>query len=642
LKKANCPSCGASVTFRSTASILAVCEYCRSTLLMKGADLENLGRMADLLPDSTLIRLGTEGHYKGVHFAVVGRIQLKHEAGLWNEWHLLFDDQRSGWLGEGSGEFFLTFQKTGASGVPAFDQFKAGMRVKIGGKDFTVTDIEKAFCVAGEGELPFRVGAGYEAPVVDLQSGSLYLTLDYSESPPLMFLGERVELPGLKLTQLKDESAVQAGAQVAAQALQCAGCGASLPVHSAQTQTVACGQCGSLMDAATREIIAQVNLRLCEPHIPLGTKGRLRGEDYEAIGYQRRRVTVEGIPYEWNEYLLHNPNTGFRWLTEYNGHWNQVKPAGMLPVEGQERGRPIVKSYGRQFRHFQTAQAETVAVLGEFYWRVRIGDKYTVSDFIAPPFILSEESNNNELTWSLSEYVEPEVVQEAFKLKQGLPEKRGVAPNQPSPHEGQQKKYWLLFLLFLGVAYAIQSYFISSGGRVFQQDFSFSPQENVRSFTTDPFRLAGPAPSLLIRNRTDLSNSWVNLNMTLVETTTGQAYHVARDLSQYSGIQGGDGTAGRVDEAVLRNIPPGTYRLTLDAELPPDSAASVRDSLEIMRPLPDWLNFFLAAVGLLSFPLIAWARARAFEARRWEDSDYGTDGTSAADDGDDGGDGGGD
>ena len=45
---ANCPACGAPVVFKSSASFHGVCEFCRSTLVRHGGNLENLGRMADL------------------------------------------------------------------------------------------------------------------------------------------------------------------------------------------------------------------------------------------------------------------------------------------------------------------------------------------------------------------------------------------------------------------------------------------------------------------------------------------------------------------------------------------------------------------------------------------------------------------
>ena len=105
---ASCPSCGAPVVFKSAASIFAVCEYCQSTLVRHDQALEDIGKMAVLAEDRSPLQLGTEGRYKGVHFALIGRIQLKYSQGLWNEWHLLFDDMRTGWLSEASGEYVLT------------------------------------------------------------------------------------------------------------------------------------------------------------------------------------------------------------------------------------------------------------------------------------------------------------------------------------------------------------------------------------------------------------------------------------------------------------------------------------------------------------------------------------------------------
>ena len=95
MKTAHCPSCGAPVVFKSAASVYAICEFCHSTLLRDGESLKNLGRMADLMDDPSLIRIGTERKYQGVHFGVIGRIQLSYDAGLWNEWYILFDDGRT-------------------------------------------------------------------------------------------------------------------------------------------------------------------------------------------------------------------------------------------------------------------------------------------------------------------------------------------------------------------------------------------------------------------------------------------------------------------------------------------------------------------------------------------------------------------
>src|SRR5258707_988394 len=86
----------------------------------------------------------------------------------------------------------------------------------------------------------------------------------------------------------------------------------------------ACSACGAIVDAGDEnlKVLSRFHAKAkIEPLIPLGTRGVLLAEKLEVIGYLRRKVVVEGVPYEWGEYLLWNPYKGFRWLNEYNGHW---------------------------------------------------------------------------------------------------------------------------------------------------------------------------------------------------------------------------------------------------------------------------------------------------------------------------------
>jgi len=202
--EASCPSCGAKIVFRSSASVFAVCEYCRSTLVRRDVDLESLGKMADLKTDGSPMQLGATGVYRSVHFAAAGRIQYRYPQGIWNEWYLIFDDQRGGWLGEARGNYAVSFVSDVTETVPAFASLEAGRSVRLGGVEFEIVDTQSSRVIAGEGELPFRVGAGYEAPVADLQGpGRRFATLDYSEEKPLVFLGEYVEFDQLGLSGLR-------------------------------------------------------------------------------------------------------------------------------------------------------------------------------------------------------------------------------------------------------------------------------------------------------------------------------------------------------------------------------------------------------------------------------------------------------
>src|SRR5437773_2186556 len=111
--------------------------------------------------------------------------------------------------------------------------------------------------------------------------------------------------------------------------------------------------------------------------IPLGTRGKLRGMDYEVIGFQRRDIEVEEIIYYWHEYLLFNPYKGFRYLSEYNGHWNDISICKQLPTveRGLSSSPGSAANYlGESYKHFQTAEANSDFVFGEFPWQVRVGE----------------------------------------------------------------------------------------------------------------------------------------------------------------------------------------------------------------------------------------------------------------------------
>jgi hypothetical protein len=412
--------------------------------------------------------------------------------------------------------------------------------------------------------------------------------------------------------------------------LSCPSCGATLTVRSFnQAVTVVCESCHSILDAQDPKLQILQKFKVAEgedpPLIPLGTRGAIRGTVYEVIGFQRRTIHVEGISYSWHEYLLFNPFKGFRYLTEYDGHWNDVSVLRSLPEISP--GGSSLTYLGETYKHFQTAQAATTFVLGEFPWRVRVGEAADVSDYVAPPRVISSERTGKEVTWSMGEYITGRDLWKAFKLQGDPPAPIGVYENQPSPMSANVKAVWGLvgaFLIGLLVL-LIGVYMAARDEQVFQQSYEFDTNtKGEASFVTDIFELKGHTANVGVTTSANVRNSWIYLNYALIDADTGHAYDFGREVSFYSGYDedGAWSEGSSQDSATVPSVPPGNYYLRVEPES--DRGLGVISyTITVKRDVPQ-VSFFGLGILALLLPagVVTW-RSLNFEHLRWAESDYG-------------------
>jgi len=202
--EATCPNCGARVEFRWSSAVQTVCPFCRSILVRQDVDLKKVGTVADLPPSSSPIQLGTAGRYHQKGFEVVGRIVYEWDQGGWNEWHVVFNDSSSGWLSDAQAEYAVSFLASDSAARRPAARVKPGEHVTWQGKDYEVTAVTVAHYRGVEGELPFEYWDKRDVTFADLMTtDGGFATIDYSESVPLVFLGEYVEYRDLALTNLR-------------------------------------------------------------------------------------------------------------------------------------------------------------------------------------------------------------------------------------------------------------------------------------------------------------------------------------------------------------------------------------------------------------------------------------------------------
>ena len=428
--RATCSFCGADVAFRSAASACAVCSYCRSTLVRDGETLRKVGESASLFDNHSPLQLGASGRYLGEAFTLIGRVQWAYPAGTWNEWRALFDNGRSGWLAEDNAGHVFGFDAPVPADAPMQGSLQAGQRTMVDGRAWDVASVYACTWTAAEGELTWVPRKGESLTVAELRNAQDEVgTLEYRAGRAAQWsVGRAVALVDLALQGTRDHSE----ATVASRGLECPSCGAAIELKLESARTVVCQQCQAVVDVSQGIGGDLAHYRQAqgdhEPLLPLGSMGRFafggsRPVSWQVVGYQERRdVPALGSDDEqtfWREYLLFNREAGFAFLVDAEDGWSWMRPLTGVPIVTGIGARWQGDGYRLRWPEQPKGyKAETVFVLGEFYWRVVRGERQLVADYVgvgsAGQKRLSRERSDDEVVWSGGETLAALAVGEAF------------------------------------------------------------------------------------------------------------------------------------------------------------------------------------------------------------------------------------
>ncbi len=630
--QANCPSCAAPIEFTNGSTIVLVCPSCRSAVARKDRKLEDLGKVAEIVESESPLKIGSRGSFLGHQFELTGRAQIRHElGGFWDEWYATFSNGWVGWLAEAQGKFYLTFFQPLPENVsvPAFENLRLGQIVpEIPSKTpLIVTEKGTATSAAADGEIPYKLTPNEQNDYADLSGkDKAFGTIDYSSAPPFVFVGQEVTLADIGLSGAKP--ATRKARRVAVGAMNCPNCAGSLELSAPdKTERVTCPFCNSLLD------VNQGNLQFLrslapspaprEFVLPIGAEGSFKGDaKLKIIGAVVRSVTMEGETYFWDEYLLYNPNIGFRWLTHSDNHWNFVEPinAAEISVSGK------TASYkGKNFKIFQDAPAKVEFVRGEFYWRVEQGETVRAIDFVAPPLMLSQEISKNEINWSEGNYLTNAEVEKAFGVS-GLPKPFSVAPNQPFTG-GFYITAGLLMLGILLVAGVLMIPFAGLTKMVHEQSITLLPtssSDTAQTAFSSPFEIRG-SRNVRVTATAPVNNSWANLDIDLVNEQNNEVESVPIDIEFYSGADS-DGSwteGGQTTDATVSALPAGKYTLRIEGTWE-NAAQALPVNVKVEQNVNRGVNFLLAFFALALFPVYGLFRKITFESRRWSESMFQT------------------
>jgi hypothetical protein len=603
--------------------------------------IEAIGVIADLLPDVSPLQIGTRGKWRGREFTLLGRIRLAWEEGSWTEWFLECSDGRQGWLGEAQGFFTISFAFEGNAPRSNPRSLSAGTEIPFADETWRVMDGKDVRVTAAQGELPYVPNPKAERYSVDLAGPkNRFATIEREGGQTTVFIGESLIFNELAFSNLRDvpgwsPNAALDASRTASRTVRCPHCAAAVDLRaSGQTLAVVCSSCGTVLDPSGEDVAiiqrADAAQKAVAPVLPLGARGQFDGTVHEIIGCMVRADTYAS----WHEYLLFNPWQGFRWLVTYRGHWSLVDRLLSPPVNV---GLREVISGGERYRLFARAKTQVEAVLGEFYWRVERGEVSDADDYIAPPKIVSREKypSFSEETWSAGKYILPQEIERAFALPEKLPRPAGIYLNQPNPYHEKWHRIRSATVCAVLLLCALQVYFLVAHPKQDQLHQSYmvvpttpvtrtaATQKPASDFDTQTFTLTGGPQPVDVTFSAPLQNTWVDVDVQLVNSGSGEARADQTELSYYSGYDsdGAWSEGSRIKTVRFASVVPGTYFLRVEPEADP-KAPPLSLAVEVQSGGLFWSNFFLSAALLLWYPAWVLYRRHAFEQSRWGDSDF--------------------
>ncbi len=423
-RQAACPSCGAPITFRFAGAAAQVCSHCKFVVARTDRNLVAVGRMADLVEIPSPLQLNTTGRWNNEPFVVDGRVQLDRAGAPgapWQEFFLAFPQSgRWCWVAYAQGRWYSTSEvPLPQSGLPPHSSLRAGQNIELPGYGaWTVAEVGQRRVISGEGEMPHVAAPNVPTGYADIAGpNGAFGTIDYGDGrniQPKLYLGRQIDPAVMQL----DSGAPVEAPQAQVTSCACPNCGGNLPIAAPGTsERIICRYCGTASD------ITQGALRALgpapkppiNPFIPIGQEGTLRGMRVICIGFTIRGCTVEGERYRWREYLLYaGPRVGYLWLMEEDGAWHFITtlPPGEVAVSG---GSALYK--GNHYNFKQSVQAEVEYVVGEFYWKVEIGESVRATEYEGPGGKVSVEQTKDEVNYSFCEPMNARDVATSFGLK---------------------------------------------------------------------------------------------------------------------------------------------------------------------------------------------------------------------------------
>ncbi len=605
---------------------MKVCDFCNTSMYWDKDSALRAGIKSLDLPASDRFKVGGAGKLGGKSFSVLGRLVYQHESGQWSEWFIEFGDGKILWLTEDEGELFLEKPVELNVPVPAFEELEPGMTININDKPGIVEELGQATCIGGEGQIPFQIELGEVYPYADGSgpAGDYSFGLEYDKdgNQPTAFLGKI-----LSVNKSKQEKAGYAARAKTTETIRCPSCGSPYEgPKTDSTEMVVCQSCGSTLELEEAEAKLVGKNQGKQPWFTftIGTKIKLEGVEYQVMGRLFYVEYDEGFEYPSTEYVLYEPDNGYLWLSEENGHYTISRPehtaAHFPPIEVP---KAKVRHGKDNYQFFESGLVTLRWVDGALPWRAKVGEETRYRYAIKPPDYVEQEITGNEMELFKGRYVGREEMEAAVGEEINLPKARGVYSCQPYLRPQWLKGWtWLgLMFLVLNIALFFVSMAMDKDYLILDEDIPF--EQYSKEHLTQSFLIEEPNEIVRVQGAAPLRNSWVALDIALVDENDAVRSEFYDEASYYYGRDSeGSWTEGsRYFTTYFKVLDPGEYRILVHGTGGSGyNGPAKREPVNIKLFSGATVSWYFIPMMVISviIAIIAPFHKFSFNARRWQ------------------------
>lgn len=321
----------------------------------------------------------------------------------------------------------------------------------------------------------------------------------------------------------------------------------------------------------------------------------------------------------WTEYELISLSGKRKYVIEENGNWIISK---QIEVKRDSYSLEIHHN-DIDYKIFEKGFSTDVSGAGFFEYKF---SKETIGfrDYINPPYILSVEVEDNKSTYYLGTHHSGKEIKKIFNIEI-LPSKDTIGIVQPFYVNLNNLITIFCIASILVLCIHLFYYQTAKNQLIYSNDIDLNSQID-KEIETDVFELEGPIAPLNIFISSNVDNSWLATDFSLVNQTTNESVYFSKDVELYSGYEGGESwTEGsNYEDFTICGVSAGRYKIAFKSNKDTDDIKNSTMHLEVYWDKNNNWNFMIVLMTFVVITIFLYYLKNNFESRRWNDSDYST------------------